>query len=84
MSVLILLKDKHIYTDIYIYAYLEIYENVEVTPIMTACHGYIDPIFTTIDTLYTNAHTLSTNALTLGTTVPQRFRFHTRLKSIHE
>ena len=31
MNILLLLKDKHIYTDIC--AYLEIYENVEVTPI---------------------------------------------------
>ena len=38
----------------------------------------------TIRMLSTNAHTLSTNALMLGTTVPRRFRFHTRLKSIHE
>ena len=61
----------------------EIYENVKVTPIRhLAMVILIRSSRPSVRCPRINGHTLSTNALTLGTTVPRRFRFHTRLKSI--
>ena len=83
MNIAISWKDKHIYTDID--AYLEIYENVKVTTIrQLAMVILIRSSRPSIRCPRMPTRTLSTNALTLGTIVPRRFRFHTRLKSIHE